>query len=132
VFESNSRYAGLPVLYWQGPDGRAIPYVGRRFCPQGGVLPLLVEVTTIQGQRLDQLATQTLGDALQYWRICDANDAMNPAALAGVPGRRLRVPVPYAQALGAVTAPPLALDDQVDGGAAGTPPLATGPATGTP
>jgi len=32
--------------------------------------------------RLDLLAFRYLGDATAFWRICDANNAMVPAALA--------------------------------------------------
>jgi hypothetical protein len=88
VFAPNSRYYDLPVLIYTGPDGRAIPYVSRRFAPQGADLPLLMEVTTTQDDRLDLIATRTLGDPEQSWRICDANDAMNPADAAGPPAAR--------------------------------------------
>ena len=42
------------------------------------------------GDRLDQIAARFLGDATQFWRVCDANDAMarTPSAarpLVGVP-----------------------------------------------
>jgi hypothetical protein len=34
------------------------------------------------GDRLDQIAARFLSDATQFWRICDANGAMVPDALA--------------------------------------------------
>ena len=39
-------------------------------------------------------AARTLGDPLQFWRVCDANNAMNPPELTEEAGRALRVPVP--------------------------------------
>ena len=60
-------------------------------------LPLLVEITVNQGDRLDLITANTLGDPEQFWRICDANDAMHPGELTAVPGRRLRVAVPQVQ-----------------------------------
>jgi hypothetical protein len=39
------------------------------------------------------VTARTLGDPEQFWRICDANDALDPYALV-VPGRRLTVPMP--------------------------------------
>jgi hypothetical protein len=90
VFGPTSRYAGLPVRFWESPDGRSIAYVSRRFSPFGNRLPLLAETTTAEGDRLDLIATRTLGDPEQFWRICDANDAMNPNDLVATPGRRLR------------------------------------------
>ena len=38
---------------------------------------------------------RTLGDPQAFWRICDANDALEPAELEH-PGRTLTVPVPTA------------------------------------
>jgi hypothetical protein len=117
MFAPSSRYAGLPVLFWEAPDGRSIAYVSRRFSPPSGALPLLVEVTTMAGERLDQIASQTLGDPEQFWRICDANDAMNPNALVAEPGRRLRVPVPAPRGLEASGLLPLS-EPRALGGAA--------------
>ena len=36
---------------------------------------------------------QYLGDPEQFWRICDANDAMRPDDLTAEVGRRLLIPV---------------------------------------
>ena len=47
-----------------------------------------------QGERLDLVAYRTLGDPLQFWRIADANDAVNPFDLDEPSGQILRVPVP--------------------------------------
>jgi hypothetical protein len=38
--------------------------------------------TRKEGQRLDLLANYYLNDATQFWRFCDANDAIVPDALA--------------------------------------------------
>ena len=59
-------------------------------------MPLLAETPVAQGERLDVLAHRTLGDPLQYWRICDANDVMRPTELTDEPGRAVRVPLPQA------------------------------------
>jgi hypothetical protein len=48
----------------------------------------------VQGDRLDLIAARTLGDSEQFWRVCDANDAMDPHELTAEPGRAVRVPVP--------------------------------------
>lgn len=96
MFEPTSRYEALETVRETMPDGRVIAYKRRRFLPRGREMLLLVEVTTSDGERLDQIAARTLGDPEQYWRVCDANDAMNPAELTARPGRTLRVPVPQA------------------------------------
>ena len=35
--------------------------------------------------RLDQIAARFLGDATQFWQVCDANGAISPDALAARP-----------------------------------------------
>jgi hypothetical protein len=94
MFDLGSRYANLPTATLTDRDGRAIAYVRRRFLPHGSVMPLLVEVRVAPGDRLDLIAARTLGDPEHFWRICDANDALDPWALIEEPGRALRVPVP--------------------------------------
>jgi hypothetical protein len=94
MFDHTSRYYGLPIATIEGPDGRTISYVRRRFLPQGEALPLLAETTVAQNERIDVVAYRTLGDPLAYWRVCDANDATDPNELTAEPGRRLRVPLP--------------------------------------
>ena len=94
MFEPTSRYFALPTATFTTPDGRAIAYKRRRFLPQGAAMPLLVEVAVAQGDRLDLITARTLGDPEQFWRVCDANNALNPTELTAEPGRTLRVPVP--------------------------------------
>jgi hypothetical protein len=40
------------------------------------------------------VTSRSLGVAEAFWRVADANDAMNPFDLTREPGRRLRVPQP--------------------------------------
>jgi hypothetical protein len=94
MFEPSSRYYSLETATLTTADGSRIAYKRRRFLPRGRTLPLLVEVTIVQGDRLDQITARTLGDPEQFWRVCDANDAMNPVTLTATPGTTLRVPVP--------------------------------------
>jgi hypothetical protein len=88
-----SRYAQVPIATLTDAEGRTIAYLTRRFLPQGRELPLLAETQLAPGERLDLLANRTLGDPEQFWRVCDANDAMNPNELEEE-GRPLRVPLP--------------------------------------
>ena len=97
MFEHTSRYYALEVATLTTPDGFSVRYVRRRFLPHGESLPLLGEVTVTEGERLDQIAARTLGDPEQYWRICDANDAMRPHDLIATVGGLLRIPVPQAE-----------------------------------
>jgi len=94
MFESTSRYYNLSTLSYTEKDGRVTLYKERRFLPQGKSLPLLVEVTVEQSDRLDLIAYRTLGNPEQFWRVCDANDAMRPEELEEEIGRRLLIPLP--------------------------------------
>ena len=92
--DPNSRYAAAEQAILQGPDGRPVAYLRRRFLPHGARMPLLGEVAVSIGDRLDLIANRALGDPLQFWQICDANNAMDPFDLTAEIGRTLRVPVP--------------------------------------
>jgi hypothetical protein len=96
MFDSASRYAPIETAIMVMPDGRRVAYVRRRFLPQGRALPTLVEVAVEQSDRLDLITGRTLGDPEHFWRVCDANNAMNPFELTAeeAVGRFLRVPVP--------------------------------------
>lgn len=95
MFEPDSRYAGIDNATLVTPEGREITYKKRRFLPRGEDLPRLTEVTVKEGDRLDLIAARTLGDAPQWWRVADANDATYPPLLLE-PGRTLKVPIPQA------------------------------------
>ena len=94
MFTFTSRYYNLETIKLTLPDGRVVAYKRRRFLPQGELMPLLTEVTVTQGDRLDLITARTLGDPEHFWRVADANNAMNPFDLTAEIGRRLRVPVP--------------------------------------
>jgi hypothetical protein len=94
MFETTSRYYTLETATLTTPDGRSTAYKRRRFLPQGEKMPLLLEVTVAQGDRLDLITARTLGYPEQFWRVCDANNAMNPPDLTAEIGRTLRVPIP--------------------------------------
>lgn len=94
MFEPTSRYYALESVTTSLPDGRVVTYKRRRFVPPGERMRVLSEVFVAQGDRLDLITARSLGDPEQFWRICDANDALEPGSLTDVPGRGLRVPIP--------------------------------------
>ncbi len=94
VFDFTSRYYDLDTAEYTTKDDRKIAYKRRRFLPQGKNLPLLQEVTVVQGDRLDLITFNTLGDSEQFWQVCDANNAMNPENLTAEIGKVLRIPLP--------------------------------------
>ncbi len=94
MLEPNSRYTAVKIGEYEATDGRKLTYLRRRFLPQGKSLPRLVDVTVTEGDRLDLITARTIGDSEQFWRVCDANDALNPFDLITQPGRVLKIPVP--------------------------------------
>jgi hypothetical protein len=94
LFAANSRYLGIATTTMTAADGTAISYVQRRFLPQPGQLVQLQQHSVVQGDRLDVLAAQYLGDSTLFWRICDANGAMRPEDLTATIGRVLRFCLP--------------------------------------
>ncbi len=94
MFNYASRYYNLETVKLTLPDGREAVYKRRRFLPRGSAMPLLITVAVTEGDRLDLITARTLGDPEHFWRVADANDAMNPFDLTTDIGRVLRVPIP--------------------------------------
>ena len=94
MFDHTSRYYGIPTTKTTLPDGRVVAYLTRRFVPDRRQDPVLADVVVKEGERLDLITARTLGDPLQFWRIADANDALNPFDLVATLGRHIRVTMP--------------------------------------
>ncbi len=93
MFEPDSRYYELETKKMKKGD-REITYKARRFLPRGEKKQIITEVSVGQGDRLDQITSRSLGLPTLFWRICDANNAMNPAELTDKPGETLKIPIP--------------------------------------
>jgi hypothetical protein len=93
-FPATSRYANLIPLTLEGPDGKLLVYLPRRFIAAPESLQTLAEHRVAQGERLDNLAGAFFGDPEQFFRLCDANRAMRPVELTETPGRTLRITLP--------------------------------------
>jgi hypothetical protein len=94
AFSPQSRYYGLPVASLARPDGSTISYVTRRFIPPAVSFAVLQRHRVIQGERVDVLAGQALGDPLFYWRLCDANQALRPEDVTAKPGAFVNITLP--------------------------------------
>jgi hypothetical protein len=94
MFDSTSRYAGLPVSTFVDKQGRTRAYVAAREVPPA-VRPTSDDLVHIVGddERQDRIAWQHLGDPTLYWRICDANGLLHPDEMTAPIGRRLVVPL---------------------------------------
>ena len=93
-FPITSRYYGIERTTLETPDGKTIVYLQRRFVPSPERFSLLQEHTVAEGERLDNITAQYLGDPEQFWRVCDANNAMVPDELTAMVGRKLRITLP--------------------------------------
>ena len=94
MFLINSRYYGIATVTLETQDGKQIVYLRRRFVPAPERFDLLLEHTVSEGERLDNIAALYLGDAEQFWRLCDANGAIRPEELIETVGRQIRITLP--------------------------------------
>ena len=93
-FPPTSRYFGIETTTFTGPDGAPVSYLRRRFVPDPSRFATLVEHVVVEEERLDTIAARYMGDPEAFWRIADANAAMDPQDLTTPPGRRLRITLP--------------------------------------
>lgn len=94
MLDMKSRYYNVDTVTLTTLDGRMIAYKRRRFVPRPSELLTVSEVIPAEGERLDLLTARTLGDAEQFWHICDANNALSPFELERDIERTLRIPMP--------------------------------------
>jgi hypothetical protein len=99
MFEPTSRYSPITTatLSVTDRDGtvRQVVYKRRRFVPQQDDAIPLATHTVAEGERLDHIAEQYVGDATQFWRICDGNNALHPDELTAEIGRVLTITTPF-------------------------------------
>jgi hypothetical protein len=93
-FASSSRYASTPTATFVDANGHSISYLRRRFVPQAEEFVTLELHTVTQGERLDNIAAEYLGDSEQFWKLCDANDAIRPEELTESAGTIIRITLP--------------------------------------
>ncbi len=93
-FPLTSRYYNIETASLETPAGKTIIYLTRRFVPSPDRFALLQVHVVTQGDRLDNITANYLGDPEQFWRVCDANAAMRPEALTETIGRSIRITLP--------------------------------------
>lgn len=93
-FAANSRYVDQETAEWTGANGRTVRFVKQRLVPPAEQFALLQEHRVVENDRLDNLAAEYFSDPQLFWRLCDANGAMNPPELTAKAGRRLRITLP--------------------------------------
>jgi hypothetical protein len=94
VSAARSRYADSEQLVRREADGRLARYLAARILPQGSTVAQGATVPVAAGEvdRLDLFVYRQLGNAMLAYRVCDANDAIDPLTLCETAGSLLRVP----------------------------------------
>jgi hypothetical protein len=92
-FAPTSRYYGLARLTYVDGTGTEHSYVARRFIPSPDQYATIGMHSVVEGERYDTLAAEFLGDPEQFWRLADANLALDPSDLE-TPCRTVRVTLP--------------------------------------
>ena len=100
LFTITSRYYSVPTTQLTTADGRRIVYLRRRRMPQPEEFTTLQEHRVIEGERLDNITAQYLGDPEQFWRLCDSNNAMEPEELTEDPGSVILISLPQGLQVG--------------------------------
>jgi hypothetical protein len=93
LMPANSRYQGLLTITWTAPDGTQIAYLSRRIVPPPASYASLGTHVMRDGERLDQVAANLMGDPLLFWRLADANGALHPDELEQA-RRTITIPLP--------------------------------------
>jgi hypothetical protein len=93
TFPANSRYYSTETNTFVEPDGTIVSYLRRRFLPALNRFTLLQRYQVTEGDRLDNVTAKFLGDAEQFWRLCDANPVCLPSQLEKI-GTVIRITLP--------------------------------------
>jgi hypothetical protein len=97
---SRGRYDGVDVTTTTIPDGadgvRNVRYYKRRWRPPKTSQPPLARHRVGADDRIDNVSSRYLGDPLAWWRVADANDALDPDRLVDhtAEGGIVTIPVP--------------------------------------
>jgi hypothetical protein len=91
---AGSRYYGVPTASIVAPTGEVRVYLRRRAIPPQESFAVFAEHVVEEGDRLDRIAADRLGDPEQSWRIADANAVLDPDDLTRTVGRRIRIAFP--------------------------------------
>ena len=100
LFTITSRYYSVDTTQLTTADGKQIVYLRRRRVPQPEEFTTLIEHHIVEGERLDNITAEYLGDPEQFWRLCDANNAMDPDELTENPGSVILITLPQGLQVG--------------------------------
>ena len=90
-FPVTSRYYRIETAAFQTGDDKTVAYLRRRIIPPAESMTVVAVHEVKQGDRLDNIAAQYVGDPGQFWQVADGNNAMKPETLTDVPGGRINI-----------------------------------------
>ncbi len=93
-FPPTSRYYGIETIQLANGQNGPVVYLKRRFLPRPERFTAIAEHVVQEHDRPDTVANDYLSDPEQFWRIADANAAMNPPDLTDEPGSTLHITLP--------------------------------------
>jgi len=89
-----SRYAACALLTTTRGDGRSIGYLAPRIAPRVADMSIAGHIDRRPSDRVDRLAARALSDPRLFWRVCDANGALDPLEFGSAGAGRVAVPQP--------------------------------------
>ena len=93
-FAPTSRYAGIEKATHVQPDGTTVVHLKRRLLPIGRSVHGARRAHGEGRRTARHHRRQYLGDPEQFWRVCDANEAMRPEELTEEAGRTVKITLP--------------------------------------
>lgn len=93
-FPVTSRYYRIDTAIMKTGDGKQVAYLRRRFLPPVENLSVISVHQVKEGDRLDNVAANYIGDPEQFWQVADANNAIRPEELTDKPGKELNISQP--------------------------------------
>lgn len=88
MFLANSRYVHVASVDTRTATGEPVRALKLR-----RLTPVVGDARTVAAaDRLDLIAHAQYGDATQFWRVADANSALDSRTLVATPGGRVDVP----------------------------------------
>jgi hypothetical protein len=93
-FPVTSRYYRINTTTMKTGDGKTVAYLRRHFIPPADSLSLIGIYQVKQGDRLDNITANFIGEPEQFWQVADANNAMKPEELTDEPGAQLLITQP--------------------------------------
>jgi hypothetical protein len=90
-FPVTSRYYRIETVTMKLNEDKQVAFLRRRFIPPAESLTVISIHQVKEGDRLDNVTANYIGDPEQFWQVADANNAIKPEELTDEPGNELRI-----------------------------------------